>query len=501
MTFASLGLSEPIERSLNEKGYTTPSAVQCQAIPAILSGRDVMAAAQTGSGKTGAFLLPILQKLSVDGKPLRSNSTKVLILTPTRELAAQVCESAEVYGKHLQLRSTAVFGGVKINPQMMRLRPGVDVLIATPGRLLDLFNQNAIKFDQVETLVLDEADRMLDMGFINDINKIMRLLPKKRQNLLFSATFSPDIRKLTKGILYQPIEIDASPRNATAETIKQVVYTVAKSQKASLLSRLIVDRSWFQVLVFSRTKHGANRIVEKLLRDGISALAIHGNKSQGARTKALDSFKKGLIQVLVATDIAARGLDIVELPHVVNYDLPNMPEDYVHRIGRTGRAGREGEACSFVSQDEMAFLRDIQRLIKFEIPVIHNAGYEHLESVAVVEREPLKRAAPSRSRAPKSGAAGAKTQDRPRTHQAARGQRSGDAPRSRNEPSSYEERSSRGNTTSEKARTFDARKPRPHGDAQKPRVYSARGEKTDSAARPRGDYPGARRPSGPRKPR
>jgi len=397
MTFSNLGVLDAIVEALTEKGYLKPSPIQLQAIPKILEGRDLMAAAQTGTGKTAAFLVPILQRLSQARQPLRPNSVKVLILTPTRELAAQVYESACFYGKNLQLRYAVVFGGVKINPQMMRLRPGADILVATPGRLFDLFDQNAVKFDQVEVLVLDEADRMLDMGFIHDIKKIMKLLPKKRQNLMFSATFSPDIRALTKGFLDNPVEIDVSPRNTTAESIKQVIYTVAKTQKASLLSRLILEGSWTQVLVFSRTKHGANRIVEKLLRDGITALAIHGNKSQGARTKALSSFKQGLITVLVATDIAARGLDIAELPHVVNYDLPNVPEDYVHRIGRTGRAGRKGEACSLVSPEEKILLRDIQKVIKTEIPVIHNAGFTDLEVVPHVEREP-RPPAPARSK-------------------------------------------------------------------------------------------------------
>ncbi|MDF2529961.1 MAG: box helicase domain protein [Gammaproteobacteria bacterium] len=376
MSFLNLNLSEALLKALNEKGYDKPSPIQLQAIPAVLSGRDLMAAAQTGTGKTGAFLVPILQKLSTSGGPAQSNSVRALIITPTRELAAQVGESAITYGKYLKLRSTVVFGGVKINPQMMKLRSGVDVLVATPGRLLDLYGQNAVKFNQVEILVLDEADRMLDMGFIHDIKKLMKLLPQKRQTLMFSATFSPEIRALAKGLLNQPLEIDVSPRNTTVEKIKQVIYTVEKAQKANLLSRLIKDQAWTQVLVFTRTKHGANKLVKKLEADGIQTLAIHGNKSQGARTKALSSFKQGLITVLVATDIAARGLDIAELPHVVNFDLPDVPADYVHRIGRTGRAGRNGEACSLVSPEERDLLRDIQKLIKTDIPVIPNAGYK-----------------------------------------------------------------------------------------------------------------------------
>ncbi len=370
MTFKTLGVIEPIVRALNDKGYSDASPIQLQAIPAVLTGRDVMAAAQTGTGKTGAFFIPILQKLVSTPSTLRPNSVRVLVITPTRELAAQVHESARFYGKYLKLKYELVFGGVKINPQMMRMRGGADVLVATPGRLLDLVNQNAVKLNQVEILVLDEADRMLDMGFIHDIKKIMKLLPQKRQTLLFSATFCPEIRLLTKGILHNPIEIDVSPKQTTAENIKQVVYPVAdKAAKIALLSRLVREQSWTQVLVFSRTKHGANKIVEQLLKAGISALAIHGNKSQAARTKALASFKQNLITVLVATDIAARGLDIAELPHVVNFDLPNVPEDYVHRIGRTGRAGRSGEACSLVTPEEKSLLRDIQRLIKMDIPV------------------------------------------------------------------------------------------------------------------------------------
>jgi ATP-dependent RNA helicase RhlE len=379
MTFASLGVAEPILHALNDKGYTIPSPIQAAAIPAVLSGRDLMAAAQTGTGKTGAFLVPILQKLASAGGPVRANSVRVLILTPTRELAAQVHESARFYGKNLRLRYEVVFGGVKINPQMMRLRGGVDILVATPGRLLDLVSQNAVKLNQVEILVLDEADRMLDMGFIHDIKRIMKLLPQVRQNLLFSATFSPEIRLLTKGILHQPLEVDVSPRNTTAENIKQVVYPVNdKAHKILLLIRLIQEQKWEQVLVFSRTKHGANKIVAKLSAAGINALAIHGNKSQAARTKALASFKQNSITVLVATDIAARGLDIAELPHVVNFDLPNVPADYVHRIGRTGRAGRNGEACSFVAPEEKGLLKDIQKLIKEDIPSIPNAGYTDL---------------------------------------------------------------------------------------------------------------------------
>ncbi|MFQ3325214.1 MAG: ATP-dependent RNA helicase RhlE [Pseudomonadales bacterium] len=361
MSFTTLGLAAPILEALKEKGYDTPSPIQAQAIPAVLDGKDVMAAAQTGTGKTAGFTLPILQLL-MDGPGARPNQARVLVLTPTRELAAQVGESVATYGKNLPLKSTVVFGGVKINPQMMKLRKGVDILVATPGRLLDLYNQKAVRFDDLEVLVLDEADRMLDMGFIHDIKKILSVLPKNRQNLLFSATFSNDIRQLAKGLVNDPVEISVTPRNAAAPSVEQKIYPVDKSQKAKLLTKLIKDNQWQQVLVFSRTKHGANRLTKQLIGCGISAAAIHGNKSQGARTKALADFKAGEVRILVATDIAARGIDIEQLPQVVNFDLPSVPEDYVHRIGRTGRAGSTGHAVSLVSADEFKQLSDIERL-------------------------------------------------------------------------------------------------------------------------------------------
>lgn len=366
MSFSSLGLSELLLRAVSEKGYDTPSPIQAQAIPAVLSGKDVMAAAQTGTGKTAGFTLPLLQRLA-DGPKVKPNQARALVLTPTRELAAQVGESVATYGKHLPLRSDIVYGGVKINPQMQRLRRGVDVLIATPGRLMDLYNQNAIKFDHLEMLVLDEADRMLDMGFIRDIRKIIALLPKKRQTLLFSATFSNEIRSLSRGMLNSPVEVEVSPRNTTAEKVKQSIYEVDKSKKTELLIHLIRDNNWNQVLVFSRTKHGANKLVKKLDQAGIEAAAIHGNKSQGARMRALADFKANKVRVLVATDIAARGIDIAELPHVINFDLPNVAEDYVHRIGRTARAGREGEAISLVSADEVELLAAIENLIRQQL--------------------------------------------------------------------------------------------------------------------------------------
>ena len=361
-TFSSLDLSTSLLRAIKEQGYDKPTPIQSQGIPAVLKGHDIMAAAQTGTGKTASFTLPLLHRLS-QGRKAGANQVRALVLTPTRELAAQVEASITTYGKYLPLTSTVVFGGVKINPQMMRLRKGVDILVATPGRLLDLYSKNALRFDHLEVLVLDEADRMLDMGFIHDIRKIIAVLPKQRQNLLFSATFSGKIRTLAEGLLHHPVTIEVSPRNTTAKTVKQAVFEVDKSQKTALLSHLVRNNNWQQVLVFMRTKHGANRLVKRLDKDGIRASAIHGNKSQGARTRALADFKVGKVRVLVATDIAARGIDIVELPHVINFELPNISEDYIHRIGRTGRAGSEGEAISLVSADEVDLLQDIENLI------------------------------------------------------------------------------------------------------------------------------------------
>lgn len=367
MNFNTLGLSDSLLLAVQETGYTTPTPIQAQAIPAILNGQDVMAAAQTGTGKTAGFTLPLLQILSgKSAAPAKSGHTRALILTPTRELAAQIEDSIQTYGKNENLRYTVVFGGVKINPQMMALRRGVDVLVATPGRLLDLYQQNAIKFDDIEVLILDEADRMLDMGFIRDIKKIMNLLPKKRQNLLFSATFSDEIRRLAKTICHYPVEIDVAPRNSTVEAISQNLYLVEKNRKADLLVHLLQATSE-QALVFSRTKHGANKLTKRLNKNNISAVAIHGNKSQNQRTKALADFKQYKVQVLVATDIAARGIDIEQLALVINFDMPHVPEDYIHRIGRTGRAGASGQAISLVSEDERKQLRNIEGLIKRKI--------------------------------------------------------------------------------------------------------------------------------------
>jgi ATP-dependent RNA helicase RhlE len=370
MSFTTLGLSAPILKAIKEKGYDTPSPIQAKAIPAVIEGKDVMAAAQTGTGKTAGFTLPLLERLlkgQKAGKKVSSNNVRALVLTPTRELAAQVAESVETYGKHLNLNACVVFGGVKINPQMMRLRQGIDILVATPGRLIDLYNQNAVKFSELEVLILDEADRMLDMGFIRDIKKIIAVLPKQRQNLLFSATFSPDIRALAKGLVNNPVEISVNPENSTAEKVTQWITAVDKKKKADVLTYLIKENNWQQALIFTKTKHGANKLTKHLDAQGLTAAAIHGNKSQGARTKALAAFKEGTIKILVATDIAARGIDIDLLPQVVNFDLPNVPEDYVHRIGRTARAGNSGQALSLVCADEVNLLWDIEHVIQQHI--------------------------------------------------------------------------------------------------------------------------------------
>jgi ATP-dependent RNA helicase RhlE len=371
--FASLGLAQPLLRAIADAGYETPTPIQVQAIPVVLTGRDLRATAQTGTGKTAGFTLPILQRLSApgaDGRPGQSRAGKprCLVLVPTRELAAQVEESVRTYGKYLSLTSLVVFGGVNINPQITALRGRVDILVATPGRLLDHLGQRTVDLSAVEVLVLDEADRMLDMGFIRDIRKVLAYLPKQRQNLMFSATFADEIRELADGMLHSPASVEVARRNTASELVEQSAFMVEKGVKRHLLSYLIKEGNWFQVLVFTRTKHGANRLAEQLTKDGIESLAIHGNKSQNARTRALASFKDASLQVLVATDIAARGLDIDQLPHVVNFELPNVPEDYVHRIGRTGRAGSEGAAVSLVDREEVKLLADIERLIKRPIP-------------------------------------------------------------------------------------------------------------------------------------
>ncbi len=387
MTFQELGLSKELLQAVSNSGYTTPTPVQADAIPAILNGDDVLAGAQTGTGKTAGFTLPMLHLLQ-QSRPQghQKHHIRALVLTPTRELAAQIGESVETYGKHLPIRSTVVFGGVGINPQIAKLKRGVDILVATPGRLLDLIGQGKVDLSRIEFFVLDEADRMLDMGFIHDIRKVLKLLPKNRQNLLFSATFSNEIKKLASGFLHNPTFVEVA-RNETSHQVTQVVHPVNKSQKRALLSKLISEGNWQQVLVFTKTKHGANRLTKQLETDGIGASAIHGNKSQTARTKALAGFKDGSIRVLVATDIAARGLDIDQLPHVVNYELPHVAEDYVHRIGRTGRAGNKGEAMSLVSVDEDKLLRGIERLIKKDIPKVTVEGFEATEKLSDLPKE------------------------------------------------------------------------------------------------------------------
>jgi ATP-dependent RNA helicase RhlE len=426
MNFTDLGLAQELLDAIKLQGYDEPSPIQEKAIPVVLEGRDIMAAAQTGTGKTAGFTLPILHRLAEVAKPKGTgNQARVLIITPTRELAAQIAASVETYGQFQNIKSAVVFGGVKINPQMQRLRGGVDVLIATPGRLLDLHNQNAVQFDKLEVLVLDEADRMLDMGFIHDIRRIIKLCPKKRQTLLFSATFSQDIRQLAKTFLIDPVEVSVSAPNTTVDTVTQRLIVVEKSQKTEVLSYLIQENNWFQVLVFSRTKHGANKLVKKLMGRGIEASAIHGNKSQGARTRALADFKQGKCRVLVATDIAARGIDIEQLPHVVNFDLPQVAEDYVHRIGRTGRAGSTGEAISLVSHDEFKMLVEIERLIKKKIPREELLGFEPLNNLPESKGD-FKPAKPNKPKKPGVGRrgkpggnrsqSGEKTQDQKRSN-------------------------------------------------------------------------------------
>ncbi len=397
MSFSSLGLSELMLRTIDEQGYTQPFPIQVEAIPAVLSGRDVMAAAQTGTGKTASFTLPLLQRLT-GGSRVKSNHIRALVLAPTRELAVQIAESIATYGKQLPLKSAVVYGGVKINPQMMKLRGGIDVLVATPGRLLDLFSQNAVKFTQVETLVLDEADRMLDMGFIGDIRRILALLPKQRQNLLFSATFSNEIRALTDELLNNPLQIEVSPRNSAAESVKQWLYEVDNDMKSALFCHLLRSRCWEQVLVFVRTKKGADRLVKQLQRDNITAVAIHGDKSQNERTRSLACFKANQVRILVATDLAARGLDINELPHVVNFDLPKVPEDYIHRIGRTGRAGSEGEGISLVSADEVKLLTAIESLIGQTLVREVETGFVPTHKVPLTRQQKVRPKKPKKSK-------------------------------------------------------------------------------------------------------
>ena len=428
MSFESLGLSAELLRAVSEKGYDTATPIQQQAIPIILEGRDLMGGAQTGTGKTAGFTLPLLQRLMSAHKEVKGRRPiRALVLTPTRELAAQVAESVATYGKHLPLKSTVVFGGVSINPQKDKINRGVDVLVATPGRLLDHVGQRSVDLSKVEILVLDEADRMLDMGFIRDIRKVLALMPKQKQTLLFSATFSNEIKKLANGLLKSPELIEVARENKAAESVTQVVHPVDKNRKRDLLSALIGGNDWKQVLVFTRTKHGANRLADQLDKDGITTAAIHGNKSQGARTRALADFKSGKVRVLVATDIAARGIDITQLPHVVNYELPNVAEDYIHRIGRTGRAGHEGEAMSLVCVDELKLLKDIERLLKHEIPKVMFEGYEPDPSI---KPEPINKGRGGRPGGrPSSGRRHSHKQE-PQKHRGRRSQSSAYASRS-----------------------------------------------------------------------
>jgi len=483
MSFDSLGLKATLLQAVADSGYTTPTPIQVQAIPAVLGGRDIMAAAQTGTGKTAGFTLPMIQLLG-EREPVKSNHIRALVLTPTRELAAQVQECVETYGKHDKLRSLVIFGGVNINPQQMALRKGCDILVATPGRLLDLYQQNAVKFSDVEILVLDEADRMLDMGFIRDIRKILGLLPKKRQNLMFSATFSPEIRELAKTICHNPIEIDVAPRNSTVETITQQVYMVSKENKLGLLAKLLIDCK-DQVLVFSRTKHGANNLVKKLAAYGVQSAAIHGNKSQAQRTKALGDFKANRIQVLVATDIAARGIDIDQLAMVINFDLPQVPEDYVHRIGRTGRAGASGLAVSLVTDEDAKLLRDIERLIKLKV---ERATFD-------VAALPQAKAMPPETAAPQQ------SQGRGRQGQGQR--RSGQGEGRRSEGRSGEGRSSEGRSSQSAPRRSEGRSTSGEARSGQPQARRTDGQqprRSQDGQAPRGPRPesrGDRQPRGP----
>ncbi len=396
MKFETLGLAAPILRAVTEAGYTAATPIQQQAISPILQGNDVLASAQTGTGKTAGFTLPLLHRLS-SGPTQRA--PRALILTPTRELAAQVNDSVSTYGKYLPIKSVVVFGGVSIGRQIKALKQGSDIVVATPGRLLDHVSQKTIDLSQVEILVLDECDRMLDMGFIHDIRKVLAQLPESRQTLMFSATFSTAIQKLARTLLYNPVQIEVAPRNTAAEQVEQFVYRVDRARKRELLSYLIGFNNWRQVLVFTRTKHGANRLADQLGKDGLKTAAIHGNKSQAARTRALRDFKQGKVRVLVATDVASRGLDIDQLPHVVNFELPNVPEDYVHRIGRTGRAGNEGQALSLVSNEEQSLLKGIEKLLKRKLTQSVMPGYEPvaISNQGVKDQPKRQRSRPRRS--------------------------------------------------------------------------------------------------------
>jgi len=405
MNFTQMELAPPILKAIAEQGYTTPTPIQQQAIPVILQGRDILAGAQTGTGKTAGFALPLLQLLHNQPRPTLPRPTRVLVLVPTRELASQVYESFKAYGRHLPFITEQIFGGVNINTQIKRLAKGADILVATPGRLLDLMYQKKVDLSQVQHFVLDEADRMLDMGFIKDIRKIIQALPDKRQNLMFSATYEKEIKVLASQLLHDPVEVSVARDNKAADKIKQTIYPVSKEDKRELLSWLIGHGHWQQVLIFVRTKHGADRLVRQLIKDGIRSIALHGNKSQAARNRALQAFKQGEVTALVATDIAARGLDIEQLPHVVNFDLPSVAEDYVHRIGRTGRAGHEGEAISLVSPEEAYLLHGIEKLLKTKLPRVTDTGY------APVSLDNIKKPA-SKPRPRRAGGAQKKTGDK-----------------------------------------------------------------------------------------
>lgn len=430
MTFDSLGLSTELLRAVAEQGYQAPTPIQRKAIPAILQGHNILASAQTGTGKTAGFTLPILQRLNtMVGNSRRA--PRALILTPTRELAAQVGESVETYSKYLRLESTVIYGGVKIGPQIRALRRGVDILIATPGRLLDHLGQGTVDLSYVEILVLDEGDRMLDMGFIHDIRKILAEMPTQRQSMLFSATFSKPVKRLADDLLESPILIEVAPENTAAETVDQRVHPVDRHRKRELLSYMIGHRNWQQVLVFTRTKHGANRLAEQLAQDGLKTAAIHGNKSQAARTRALNDFKRGAVRVLVATDIAARGLDIDHLPHVVNFELPTVPEDYVHRIGRTGRAGQEGQAISLVCGEEYELLQGIEQLLKQALPKDAVPGYEPSVPLSTEGGGQQRKSNNRRRSDPRQGRSSAADRPRPSGRQAGRPQRSRPHPQAR----------------------------------------------------------------------
>ncbi len=482
MSFASLGLSDALVRAVADVGYTTPTPIQLQAVPAVLARRDLLAGAQTGTGKTAAFVLPILHRLA--GQPSTARRRiRVLILTPTRELAAQVEESVRVYGRYLPLKSAVLFGGVNINPQIDALRRGVDIVVATPGRLLDHHGQRTIDLSAVDTLVLDEADRMLDMGFIHDIRRILAILPRQRQNLLFSATFSDEIRALANGLLRDPVSVQVTPRNSTVDAVAQRVLPVDARRKSELLAHLIKSGSWYQVLVFTRTKHGANRLAAQLEKTGIGALPIHGNKSQNARTRALAAFKSGELQVLVATDIAARGLDIDKLPHVVNFDLPHVPEDYVHRIGRTGRAGSTGEAISLVSTEEQPLLRDIERLIRRQLPREVVPGFEagSPSSASLVDAS-----------SPRNGRT-ADDRSQPQRHRSGRGHANGAKPTRGSDHAGQDKTAPRNRPqgpASAPSRAAAAPRPSAHPSPDRPREGGpVKGSRADHRSAPRRDEP------------